>query len=105
MKHRQWMRGVLAALVAAFSLVAWSPGAAAQTVCGERAKFIEMLGKKYLEAPVSMGLTSTGAVIEVLTSPKGSWSILLTYPTGATCMVAAGDKWEALPLPVAGEMS
>ncbi len=98
------MRWIAAILGAAFIALFATP-VGAQTVCGERAKFIEMLGTKYLEEPVSMGLTSTGAVIEVFTSPKGSWSILLTYPTGSTCMVAAGDKWEALPLPVAGEMS
>ena len=98
------MRWIAAILGAAFIALHATP-VSAQTVCGERDKFIEMLGSKYLEEPVSMGLTSTGAVIEVLTSPKGSWSILLTYPTGSTCMVAAGDKWEALPLPVAGELS
>jgi hypothetical protein len=98
------MRWIAAILGAAFIALFATP-VGAQTVCGERAKFIEMLGTKYLEQPVSMGLTSTGAVIEVFTSPKGSWSILLTYPTGSTCMVAAGDKWEALPLPVAGELS
>ena len=98
------MRWIAAILGAAFIALLATP-VGAQTVCGERAKFIEMLGSKYLEQPVSMGLTSTGAVIEVLTSPKGSWSILLTYPTGSTCMIAAGDTWEALPLPVAGESS
>ncbi len=98
------MRWIAAILGAAFIALHATP-VSAQTVCGDRAKFIEMLGTKYLEQPVSMGLTSSGAVIEVLTSPKGSWSILLTYPTGTTCMIAAGDKWEALPLPVAGELS
>ncbi len=98
------MRWIAAILGVAFVALHATP-VSAQKVCGERAKFIEMLGTKYLEQPVSMGITSTGAVIEVLISPKGSWSILLTYPTGSTCMVAAGDKWEALPLPVVGELS
>ncbi len=98
------MRWIAAIFGAAFIALHATP-VSAQTVCGERAKFIEMLGMKYLEQPVSMGLTSTGAVIEVLTSPKGSWSILLTDPTGSTCMVAAGDTWEAVPRPVAGEPS
>ncbi len=98
------MRWIAAILGAALIALHASP-VSAQTVCGERAKFLDMLGTKYLEQPVSMGLTSTGAVIEVLTSPKGSWSILLTYPTGSTCMVAAGDTWESLPHPVAGEPS
>ena len=37
-----------------------------------------MLGMKYGEKAVAIGLTSTGAVVEVLTSPTETWSILLT---------------------------
>ena len=95
----------LAALLGvAFVALHAVPGSA-QTICGERAKFIDMLGLKYAEKAVAMGLTSAGAVVEVLTSPTGTWSILLTYPTGLTCMVAAGKRWETLPIPMAGELS
>ncbi len=95
----------LAALLGvAFVALHAVPGSA-QTICGERAKFIDMLGLKYAEKAVAMGLTSAGAVVEVLTSPTGTWSILLTYPTGLTCMVAAGTRWETLPIPMAGELS
>ncbi len=96
-----WLAALLGAAFVALHVVPSS----AQTVCGEHAKFVDMLGMSYAEKAVAMGLTSGGAVIEVLTSPTGSWSILLTYPTGLTCMVAAGDKWEALPIPMAGELS
>ena len=99
MKPEQWIRGAIAAPVAAFFLAASSTTAAAQVVCGEHSKFVDMLGAKYAEKSVAMGLTSTGAVIEVLTSDAGTWSILITYPTGQTCMVAAGEAWETLPPP------
>ncbi len=98
------MRWIVALIGAAFVALHATP-AGAQTVCGEHSKFVEMLGAKYAEKSVAMGLTSTGAVIEVLISDEGTWSILLTYPTGSTCMVAAGDKWESLPIPIAGELS
>ncbi len=96
-----WLAALLgAALVALLPI----PGSA-QAVCGDHSKFVDLLGTAYAETAVAMGLTSAGAVIEVLTSATGNWSILLTYPNGVTCMVAAGDKWEALPLPIAGELS
>ena len=98
------MPWLAALLVAAFVALHAVPGSA-QTVCGDRAKFVDLLGKAYAEKAVAMGLTSAGAVIEVLTSAAGNWSILLTHPNGVTCMVAAGEKWEALPLPIAGELS
>ncbi len=95
----------LAALLGAAFVGLHAVPSSAQTVCGEHAKLVDMLGVTYAEKAVAMGLTSTGAVIEVLTSPTGTWSILLTYPTGLTCMVATGEKWEALPVSVAGESS
>lgn len=98
------MRWFVAILGAAFVALHAVPSGA-QAVCGDRAKIMASLGKTYSEQTVAMGLTSAGAIIEVLTSAEGSWSILLTYPAGPTCMVAAGEKWEAMPLPVAGELS
>ena len=62
----------------------------AQIVCGERDKFVGMLGKNHAEQPISMGITSTGAVIELLTSPEGSWTILITTPEGANLH---GGQW------------
>ena len=45
-----------------------------------------------------MGLANNGGVIEILSSGAGkSWTIILTMPNGVTCMIAAGDSWEALP--------
>lgn len=79
--------------------------ASAEQVCGERIKMMTQLGEKFAESPVAMGLTSAGAVIEVLTSPSGSWTFLVTYPTGQTCMVASGENWEALPIKTAGRIS
>ena len=46
-----------------------------------------------------MGLTSTGKVMELLTSSAGSWTILVTMPGGPTCVIAAGESWEELAVP------
>ena len=72
------------------------PIAWAQAVCGERAKFIETLARQYQEAPTAIGMTSNGQIIEVLTSAKGTWSIIITSPKGKTCLVASGDAWEIM---------
>jgi len=70
--------------------------ASAQTLCGERANFLKHLGQNHKEAPTAMGLTSTGKIIEVLTSEDGSWTIIITDPDGNSCLVAAGEAWEAM---------
>lgn len=69
--------------------------ASAAPVCGDRAKVIESLNAKYAEEPVAVGVTSNGGVIEVLKAPDGeTWTILFTYPSGPSCLVASGDAWQ-----------
>ncbi|PKR57514.1 hypothetical protein [Thalassospira lohafexi] len=64
-------------------------------VCGDRAKVIASLSDKYAEAPVAVGVTANGGVIEVLTSPNGeSWTILFSYPAGPSFLVASGEAWQ-----------
>lgn len=98
------MRWLMALLAAAFVAVISLPGAA-KTVCGDRDTFLARLGKTYAEQPVAMGLTSDGTVMEVLTSDTGTWTILVTYPDGRTCMIAAGDSWEPVAVPASGQYS
>jgi len=77
----------------AAGLVFVASAAHAQSVCHQRAKFVTELGRKYLEAPIAYGLTSTGQVIEVLASGNGSWTMIITSTDGTTCAVAAGESW------------
>ncbi len=71
-------------------------------MCGERRAVVENLEQTYSEAPVSIGLASNGSVIEVLASPSGSFTIILTQPNGLSCIMAAGENWEDLPKRLAG---
>ena len=97
---------VIAGLV--LSVVASSGNAVAaqpnQTNCTDRSSALKHLSNAYQEQPVAMGLASSGGVIEVLTNEKGSsWSIIVTLPTGMTCLVAAGEGWEALQPVISGK--
>ncbi len=97
------MRYVIA--VSGALLIGWSafiPPAQAQAMCGERRAVVQNLEQTYSEAPVSIGLASNGAVIEVLASPSGSFTIILTRPNGLSCVMAAGESWEDLPKRLAG---
>mgnify|MGYP006334448325 CR=1 FL=1 len=78
--------------------------ASAQAVCGPRASIVTTLGDKYLESRQAMGLVGQDGrgVMELFVSKKGSWTMLMTYAKGATCIVAAGQSWEHSPGEVAG---
>ena len=70
--------------------------AAAQSACSPRTDVVGHLAKKYGEAPVAIGVTNKGGLVEVLTSNDGNtWTIIVSQPNGTSCMVAAGEGWRS----------
>ncbi len=84
-----------------WAVFSWPFVANAQMMCGERNTILTTLEKTYSETPVSMGLASNGAIIEILASPLGTFTIILTRPNGLSCVMAAGESWENLPKNIA----
>lgn len=68
--------------------------ALAQSQCDQRDSVLKLLAQKYKEAPVAIGVTHNGGLVEVLSTGSGTtWSIIVTTPTGMSCLVAAGEGW------------
>lgn len=86
---------VLGALIIGSSFLATA--AEAQPVCGAHRLVTENLKESYAEAPVSMGVTAGGGIIEVFASAEGTWTLVITQPNGLSCLIAAGQDWENLP--------
>jgi len=82
--------GVVSALLV--STVAYSA-----PQCGPHKQIVELLSKRFSEVPTAVGLVGEKRIMEVFTSEKGSWTILVTNSDGTTCILAAGDDWEEVP--------
>jgi len=58
---------------------------------------VQRLAEAYGETRQSMGLGAGNAVVEVFASDaSGTWTITVTAPGGITCLVAAGQAFEAV---------
>lgn len=65
--------------------------------CAPRPMVLEQLANGYGETRQSIGLTRQGQVVELFASAEtGSWTITLTLPNGMTCLVVAGEAFEAV---------
>jgi hypothetical protein len=64
-------------------------------MCEKRQTVLQLLAKDFSETPTAIGVAASGGVVELLTSSTGSWTIILTLPTGVSCLVATGDNWAA----------
>ncbi len=83
-------------LVLAFLTLAHGAGAA--PLCGKREEIRDRLDRAAGERPTSLGLDDGGRVVELFVSPGGrSWSLLITWPDGRSCMIASGRYWERIP--------
>lgn len=72
-------------------------------VCSERTSVLQQLSAQYKEAPVAMGLANNGGMIELLRSrDRATWTLILTMPDGMTCLIAAGQSWERVPVVAQG---
>lgn len=93
------MRKVLLATFTALFALSVAPSVSqAQMVCGDRTEFVSKLQKSYAEKQISLGLASNGTMIEVFASEHGTFSIVITQPSGKSCLVAAGDNWQNTPV-------
>ena len=79
----------------ALALIGITTPSFAQSACGDRSIILNSLSDKYKEEPSAMGLSHSGSVVEVLMSPTGNtWTLLMTMPSGQSCLVASGEHWE-----------
>lgn len=95
------IRHLQAAAIAAALVLAPVTAAAQGVTCGSHDAIVDYLKKNYSESRQALGLTMDGALIELYVSAGGTWSVLLTVPHGASCLIAAGTDWQTIPPPVA----
>jgi hypothetical protein len=87
----------LSSLLLVAATLAGATSAEAQSVCGNRAKFIATLAQKYEEMPAAFGIAGEKNLVELFVSKSGSWTMLMSHPTGMTCIIATGQSWEQFP--------
>ena len=85
----------IAALASAF-FFGLSP-AAAEGACLAHGALTNHLAKAYAEQPASAGLGADGMLFEVFVSPRSTWTVVATSPTGESCIRAVGKAWVRVP--------
>ncbi len=91
--------------LAALALLLWA-GAAQGQACASRAEVKARLDGRYGEAPVGIGVTSAGSIIEIWTTADGStWTVAVTNPQGTTCLISSGTAWETVRHQLKGKRS
>lgn len=64
-------------------------------MCGERDQVLAELSTQFKEKPMAVGQVDNNAVVEILVSEAGTWTILATGTDGQSCIVSAGEGFES----------
>ena len=100
---RKIMIATAAAVIFSLGLVIVTPAWGQQRVCGNSVEIRDKLDKKYGEARVGLGLNGDGGLVEVFTSKDGfTWTIIVSYTNGRSCLVANGEGWRNTENPAFG---
>ena len=86
-----------ASAVLAATLLGAGLAHAATPRCAPHADMLAVLAKHYGEAPQAIGIVDESRFIEVLSSRRGTVTILVTGADGKACILAAGQDYEEVP--------
>jgi hypothetical protein len=65
--------------------------------CAPYAQMRQMLTRRFGETPRAVGLAGHDRLVQVFTGTGGSWTILVIFVSGQSCILAAGEAWEEIP--------
>ncbi len=92
---------IIFALIVASTMFISASSVNAEQICVPRDKAVEQLGKQFEERMSGRGLAANGErMIELFVSKKGSWTVLASEPSGLSCIMASGESWQGIKVPV-----
>ncbi len=69
----------------------------AEVICAPTGEMQARLTREFGETRRGFGTRGPEQVLEVWTDPSGDWTLVMTYASGQSCIVAMGDNWDYLP--------
>lgn len=83
-------------MIRILALLCLASPAVADVQCLPRAAGLRSLADTFHEVRRGIGMTPQGLVMEQWASAAGTWTITVTTPQGAMCIVAFGTAFEAV---------
>ncbi|WP_120633222.1 hypothetical protein [Ruegeria sp. EL01] len=65
----------------------------AEVICEPTGRLHDKLKRQFRSERVASGVRGPEQVMEVWSSERGDWTMVVTYATGTSCIVAMGQNW------------
>ena len=73
-----------------------SEGSPGQHTCMPHERADRQLRAHFDEKVLGRGISSDGTLLEIFMSPKRTFTVIKTTPSGMSCVVDFGDGWQTL---------
>lgn len=84
---------VLSSLALLLSAPVHAKSPIAEVICEPTGRMHEKLTHQFGSHRAATGIRGPEQIMEVWTSKSGAWTMVVTYATGTSCIVAMGDNW------------
>jgi len=88
------MRRLLALIPVLLPAIAPAATPIAEVVCEPTGRLTDKLTRQFGERLHAWGTRGPEQVMQVWTDGRGGWTLVVSYATGTSCIVAMGDNWE-----------
>ena len=66
----------------------------AEIVCSDTGQMTKKLSRQFGTKPTAWGTRGPEQVMQVWAAETGDWTLVVSYATGTSCIVAMGENWE-----------
>ena len=67
----------------------------AEVVCAPTQQMTQKLSRQYGGSRRATGLRAPEELVEIWANEGGDWTMVITYASGRSCIVAMGEHWTA----------
>ncbi len=68
----------------------------AEVICAPSDQMTRKLVEQFGTARRATGVRSPEEVVEIWTDDQGDWTMIISYASGTSCIVAMGEHWQDL---------
>ncbi|SPF78067.1 hypothetical protein [Pseudoprimorskyibacter insulae] len=90
---------VILPLLLILAAPAYAGSSFSDAICFETQAMKQKLTRQMGATQRAMGLRSPDEVLEVWIDGEGEWTMVMTYASGRSCIVAMGEHWSEAALP------
>ncbi|WP_397543692.1 hypothetical protein [Roseovarius salis] len=89
------MRPIALAMLIAAGGPASATTPIAEVVCEPTSAMTEKLSRQFGSAPRAWGTRGPEQVMQVWADRSGDWTLVVSYASGTSCIVAMGENWSS----------